>query len=39
MIVAVCVDDKFGMLFNKRRQSKDRELRKDLLSLPIRLYG
>ena len=33
MILAVCVDDKLGMLFNKRRQSKDRELRKDLLSL------
>lgn len=33
MIVAVCVDDKLGILFNKRRQSKDRELRKDLLSL------
>lgn len=36
MIVAVCVDDKLGMLFNKRRQSKDRELRKDLLSLTDR---
>ena len=33
MILAVCVDDKLGMLFNKRRQSKDSELRKDLLSL------
>lgn len=33
MILAVCVDDKLGMLFNNRRQSKDRELRKDLLSL------
>ena len=33
MIVAVCVDDKLGMLFNNRRQSKDREVRKDLLSL------
>jgi len=33
MILAVCVDDKLGMLFNKRRQSKDREQRKDLLSL------
>ena len=33
MILAICVDDKLGMLFNKRRQSKDRELRKDLLSL------
>lgn len=36
MILAVCVDDKLGMLFNKRRQSKDRELRKDLLSLTDR---
>lgn len=33
MILAVCVDEKLGMLFNKRRQSKDRELRKDLLAL------
>lgn len=33
MILAICVDDKLGMLFNNRRQSKDRELRKDLLSL------
>ena len=33
MILAVCVDDKLGMLFNERRQSKDSELRKDLLSL------
>lgn len=38
MIIAVCVDDKLGMLFNKRRQSKDRELRKDLLSLTDKLY-
>ena len=33
MKLIVCVDDKFGMLFNKRRQSKDRALRKDLLEL------
>jgi hypothetical protein len=26
MIVIVCVDDKNGMMFNKRRQSKDRVL-------------
>lgn len=37
MILAVCVDDNLGMLFNKRRQSKDRELRKDLLSLTDQL--
>lgn len=31
MTLVVCVDDDFGMLFNGRRQSKDRLLRKDLL--------
>ena len=31
MIVAVCVDDRGGMLFNRRRQSQDRLLREDLL--------
>jgi hypothetical protein len=31
MILAVCVDDKFGMMFNKRRQSRDRMQQEDLL--------
>ena len=31
MIIAVCIDDKGGMLFNRRRQSQDRLLREDLL--------
>ena len=33
MIIAVCVDDKGGMLFNNRRQSRDRAQQVDLLSL------
>ena len=32
MILAVCVDDNMGMLFNGRRQSQDREVRRQLLS-------
>lgn len=31
MIAIVCVDDKGGMFFNRRRQSQDRVLRSDLL--------
>lgn len=31
MIVVVCIDDRGGMLFNRRRQSQDRVLRQDLL--------
>lgn len=31
MIIAVCIDDQGGMLFNRRRQSQDRLLRADLL--------
>ena len=31
MIAVVCIDDKGGMLFNRRRQSQDRLLREDLL--------
>lgn len=31
MIVVVCIDDRGGMLFNRRRQSQDRLLREDLL--------
>ena len=33
MIAVVCVDDRGGMLFNRRRQSQDRVLRGDLLAL------
>ena len=33
MIVMVCVDDKNGMMFNKRRQSQDRVLRQHMLVL------
>lgn len=33
MLVAVCVDDKGGMMFNHRRQSQDRILRADLLAM------
>lgn len=32
MILVVCVDDRGGMAFNRRRQSMDRLLRADLLS-------
>lgn len=31
MVLAVCVDDNMGMLFNNRRQSQDREVRRQLL--------
>lgn len=31
MIIIVCIDEKKGMLFNRRRQSQDRILREDLL--------
>lgn len=31
MIVIVCVDDDYGMMFNKRRQSQDKVLRDDML--------
>jgi len=30
MILAICMDDRNGMLFNKRRQSQDRAVREDL---------
>ena len=33
MIIMVCVDDKNGMMFNKRRQSQDRVLRQHMLEL------
>ena len=31
MIVIVCIDDEFGMLFNQRRQSRDCILTEDIL--------
>lgn len=33
MIVILCVDDHNGMMFNKRRQSQDRVLRQQILTL------
>jgi len=33
MIVIVCVDDNDGMMFNRRRQSKDRILQKEILNI------
>ena len=33
MILIVCLDDKGGMAFNRRRQSKDRVLREQILAL------
>ena len=33
MILVVCVDDSFGMLFNRRRQSSDSEVVKKILEL------
>lgn len=33
MILVSCVDNDFGMLFNMRRQSQDREVRRDLIEL------
>lgn len=32
MILIACIDDRGGMLFNRRRQSRDRLLRQDLLT-------
>ena len=39
MHVIVCVDDRMGMLFNKRRQSQDQALRQELMKLgaPLRM--
>ena len=31
MVLIVCVDDRNGMMFHKRRQSQDRILRKRIL--------
>jgi hypothetical protein len=33
MILIVCIDDNYGMMFNQRRQSQDRVLREFLLQL------
>lgn len=33
MNLIVCVDDRMGMMFHNRRQSKDRVVREDMLSL------
>ena len=33
MTVAVCVDDRMGMIFNNRRQSRDKFLIDDLMSI------
>lgn len=33
MILVVCVDDGMGMMFNKRRQSKDALVRTDMLAM------
>ena len=32
MVLIVCIDDKNGMMFNKRRQSKDSAVRADMLA-------
>lgn len=31
MIIAACIDDNYGMMFNGRRQSQDRLVREDIL--------
>ena len=39
MNLIVCVDDRMGMMFHNRRQSKDRAVREDMLSLvPDKLW-
>ena len=39
MNIIVCVDDQMGMMFNHRRQSKDRVVREDMLLLvPDKLW-
>lgn len=39
MILAVCLDDKLGLAFNNRRQSRDKLLIKDLLSYNKKIYA
>ena len=38
MIIAVCVDDKMGMLFNHRRQSRDKFLIDDLMNITEKVH-
>ncbi len=38
MTVAVCVDDRMGMLFNNRRQSRDKFVIDDLMSIAEKVY-
>ena len=39
MNIIICVDDRMGMMFHNRRQSKDRKVREDMLSLvPDKLW-
>ena len=38
MVIAVCVDDKMGMLFNNRRQSRDRCVIDDLMNIAEKVY-
>ena len=35
MIVIVAVDDRNGMMFNRRRQSQDRVLREHILDMTV----
>gem|GEM_PF-5722604 len=39
MDVFVCLDDRNGMLFNHRRQSRDREVIRDVLGGPALLHS
>ena len=38
MNIIVCLDDNFGMLFNKRRQSKDRRVLEDIANFTDELW-
>lgn len=38
MKVIICVDDKFGMMFNKRRQSRDAKVIEDILNITEKLW-
>lgn len=35
MIAIVCLDDKNGMMFNRRRQSRDRRLRERIIGMTV----
>ena len=39
MILCVAVDDNMGMMFNRRRQSQDKNLRKYLIALVKESFG